>query len=69
MCLCTGGTYWGEMGWLRYVIRQNYLYITIIGGHLILNTRKLLIFVFRIVRGTNNLGVESDCDWAVPAKL
>ena len=21
---------------------------------------------FRIVRGTNNLAIESDCDWAVP---
>ena len=23
---------------------------------------------FRIVRGTDNLGVEDACDWAVPAK-
>ena len=29
---------------------------------------KHLYFVSRIVRGTNNLGVESDCDWAVPVK-
>ena len=21
---------------------------------------------FRILRGTNNLAIESDCDWAVP---